>query len=174
MKQVAALLILLLSLLSGHCQAQLTMFEGRIVDAVGSPVKGAIIQLKWRKDKIETRSDDDGLFYTTLIPTGMYRIGVEADGKYYKLRGLKVLPSTAKKYYLLSIHGGRLYVDVSGQDPFLKSKLSKISNSDPRQEVLWGNEQNYFRVKIDSATGKGQLMNSAVYDMPSTKIRILK
>ncbi len=121
------MLLLITMLFSGITSfAQLTMFEGKITGEDGQPLKGAILQLKWKGDMIETHSDDNGLFYTTLIPTGMYKIGVATDGKYYKMRGLKVLPSDAKKYYYLRIHGGRLFVDVEGMDPFLKSKMSRL------------------------------------------------
>ncbi len=164
MKHRGFFMLLIIALLSGiTAMAQLTMFEGKILGEDGMPLKGAIIQLKWKGDMIETRSDNDGLFYTTLIPTGMYKIGVEADGKYYKLRGLKVLPSDAKKYYYVHIHGGRLFVDVEGMDPFLKSKMSQLLDEDPKYDVLVGDDKKLVNVKIDTATGKG----SVIYNSPN-------
>lgn len=115
-----------LSVFSGqHAFGQLTMFEGKVTDDSGMPVRGAIIQLKWKGDMIETRSNDEGSFYTTLIPEGMYRLGVETGGKYYKLRGLKILASAPKKYYYIRMHGERISVDVEGMDPYLKSKYGR-------------------------------------------------
>ena len=115
-----------LSVFSGQqALGQLTMFEGKVTDDSGMPVRGAIIQLKWKGDMIETRSNDEGSFYTTLIPEGMYRLGVETGGKYYKLRGLKILASSSKKYYYIRMHGERISVDVEGMDPYLKSKYGR-------------------------------------------------
>jgi len=112
--------------------AQTALFMGKIVDEDGNASKGALFQLKWKSDMIETRSGDDGIFYTQLIPEGHYKVGILADGKYYKMRHLHVTVTSEKKFYVFKIKGERLFVDIEGKDGYLKSRLSAISKLDPR------------------------------------------
>jgi len=102
--------------------AQNTMMCGKVTDEGGIPLKGAIIQLLKGGEVIETRSDDDGLFYTRLFPAGYYKVGIEANGAYYKTKKMWILPADEKKFYYFSIIGARVYVHSDGEDPFGKSE----------------------------------------------------
>jgi hypothetical protein len=109
---------------------------GKVIDEEDAPVRGALIQLLRGDAGYETRTDDGGIFYTQWLAAGNYKVGVLADGKYYKMRRLRVLPSDDKKFYIFSIRGGRLFVTIEGEDAFLKSQMARLLKSDPREDIL--------------------------------------
>jgi hypothetical protein len=151
MKFVASCILAVVALLlSVAAMGQCTLFAGTITGEDGQPLKGAIIQLKWKKDLIEARTDERGLFYTTLVPLGMYKVLVVADGKVYTLRRVKILPRDAKTSYNFSIHGERLFLTIEGEDPFFKSEITRVEQQDWRNTILWGSNGPQRGLKIHS------------------------
>ena len=141
-------MLLLIMLFSTMAHGQCTMFAGKIIGEDGQPLKGAIIQLRWKKDLIEARTDETGLYYTTLVPLGMYKVLIVADGQRYKMRGVKILPGEAKKSYNFSIHGERLFLTVEGEDPFFKSEITRVEQEDWHQQVMWDGNGHMVRMYL--------------------------
>ncbi len=73
-----------------------------------------------------------------------------------------------KKYYIIKVLDNKLVIDKVDEDPSLKVKLSKIEESDPRQDVIYDGRPKRFRVKTDS-TGKVQSIQG-----PAAKAPVMK
>jgi len=144
------LFLFLVLLLADVSFAQSSMLAGKIVDEHNMPIASAKIKIKKRGRVAEAKSDNDGLFYSKLVPVGYYRIGVVVDGKYMKTRSVYLPDETKKKsYFYLRVVGDKVIVATDAEDPFMKVKLTKIEKD--RHNI---DGDNIFIMKIDSATGK--------------------
>jgi hypothetical protein len=153
MKRLTLFLLSLL-LLADVSFAQNSMLAGKLVGEDNMPIAGAKIEMKRGYKVAETKSDDDGLFYSKLLPVGYYHIRVVAGGKYMRAKTVYLPDETKKKsYFYLRVVGDKVIVVVDAEDPFLKAKLTKLEKEDQRKVILEGAGA-YFIVKIDSATGK--------------------
>lgn len=121
-------LLFALLLASKASFAQNSILAGKITDENNRPIAGALIQVTHDRVVSEARSDGDGLYYTGLMPDGMYRVDVHVDGKWYKGRKvyLEQPVSYRHKYYDLRIVNERLAITVDDGDPFLASQLRRI------------------------------------------------
>jgi len=128
MKSVA--LLLFLFVFAGDCSfAQSSMLAGKIVDEDNTPVAGATVRLRKADKVIDTRSDNDGLFYTQLLPCDLYRLEVIFNDKLMKAG--KVYLSDTKKlteYYYLRITGDKVHVKVDGEDGFMQARLGNLKS----------------------------------------------
>ena len=143
-------------LLADASFAQKSMMAGKIVSEDGMPIAGAKIEMKRGYKVTTTKSDDDGLFYSQLLPVGYYHIRVVAGGKYMKAKTLYLPDETKKKsYFYLRVVGDKVVVVMDGESPFLRAKLTKIESEDPREILLIEGTVYSINVKIDSVTGIG-------------------
>jgi hypothetical protein len=122
---LSLLLILLIS--AGNTSfARQSLLMGKIVDENNKPIHGAIIKVTKARKTIEVRSDNDGLYYTQLLATDSYRIGVHANGKYLKAKKIYFIADEPKKYYILRLKENKLEVEVTDKNVFMDTQISKI------------------------------------------------
>ncbi len=111
--------------------AQNSIMAGRIVDDNNAPINGAEIRVSRGGQVMAAHSDEDGLFYTQLLPVGNYHMDVIIGKTFLKTKMVYLGDNTKKRsYYYLKVTDNKLRITVDGQDPFLKSKLSKIEKDD--------------------------------------------
>src|SRR5205814_2371094 len=113
--------------------AQNSILAGKITDENNTPIDGALIQVTHGKIVSDARSDQDGLYYTQLLPEGAYRVEVRVGDKWYK--GRKVYLEEAgysRKYYDLRIAEGRIAISINDGDPFLTTHIRKIETEQIR------------------------------------------
>jgi hypothetical protein len=133
MKQLMVLLILGITCRTSY--AQNSILAGKVIDINNKPVKGAVI--KAGKD-IQATSDDDGLFYTKLLPAGTYNVDVAIKGKHYKTT-LELKDASVKKvYYYLWVNGNRLNAATTEQDPFVAANLNRLEKNDKLRDIVPG------------------------------------
>lgn len=127
------ILIFLFLLASGEILAQSGMLAGKLTDENDRPVSGATIRISKAGKAVDAHSDEDGLFYTQLLHSDLYHLDVIIHGRILKA-GKVYVPNVQKKkkFYFLKIIGEKIRVRIDGEDPFLKARVSKIKNSDPR------------------------------------------
>jgi hypothetical protein len=99
-------LLVLFVLIFAGCPsfAQERLLMGKMVDENNKPIAGAIIKVGKGSGAVETRSDIDGLYYTTLLPSGTYHIAVECNGKFLKAKKIYFYAEGPKKYYALTYY----------------------------------------------------------------------
>jgi hypothetical protein len=123
------LLSLFSFLLADVSFAQKSMMAGKIVSEDGMPIAGAKIEMKRGHKVTTTKSDNDGLFYSQLLPVGYYHIRVVAGGKYMRAKTVYLPDETKKKdYFYLRVVGGKVVVAMDAENPFLKAHLTGIEN----------------------------------------------
>jgi len=82
-----AVLALFCSLLAASSTSANPILRGRIVDANGAPVAGAVLEIKGTK--LRTTSDEDGA-YQVELPPGSYTLGVKRIGYSAEERRIRV------------------------------------------------------------------------------------
>ncbi len=70
--------------ISHSAYAQNSILAGKITDEYNQPVCGASIKVIKDRKQIETRSDKDGLYYTPLLSSGYYYVGIYTKQRHYK------------------------------------------------------------------------------------------
>ncbi len=122
-----------LQLLSYVSAAQQSLLMGRITDDQDNPVRGAIVHLSYKSTVFEVRSDDDGMFYTQLLPTGNYHLRAFSGRKDYNAGKIYFVSDGIKRYYLLKMKDARLNVVVTEKDVFAEVQLNKVNAG----SILW-------------------------------------
>jgi hypothetical protein len=136
------------ALIANSSFAQNSILAGKIVDENGKPIAGAQIRVRNSHDKTNARSNEDGLFYTRLLPSANYQLNVVAGGKNLGSKKLYLPPQDKKKvYYTLKVTGDKMLVTVDKQNPFIKAELHKADEGPEMEDAT-------FIIRIDSATGK--------------------
>jgi hypothetical protein len=133
--------------------AQNSILAGKIVDENNKPVGGAMVQMQQEKtDEIyKTVSDGDGLYYSPLVPIGIYKVSVLEREKWYKAKKI-TLDETDRltKFYQLRLKGDDAVVTMLDHDPFMRAALYKVINNGPRIDVPGSH---MLRMRVDS-TGR--------------------
>ncbi len=126
MNKVALYCLCFFLLLTGTtAYAQQGLLSGKVVDEHDKPIAGAIVKImKQGRLLMETRSGDDGLYYTKLLDQGSYNVDIVADGKYLKAK--KVCFNAApgvKQYYILKALEDKVEVTIVDEEDFNESNL---------------------------------------------------
>jgi hypothetical protein len=132
------LLLCVFSVLFTCCisYAQNSILAGKIIDEYNVPIKGAVIKVSRAGNVTQTSSDEDGLFYTKLLPVGSYHVDVVLGNKYLETKKVYLADGAKKRsYYTLKVVGDVLRITVDGQDPFMRARLGKIENDDKRNII---------------------------------------
>ncbi len=109
--------------------AQNTMLMGKISDVHNQPVKGASLYLRELQDKPVAVSDDEGLFTSTMLPIGDYKVRIEANGK--ELQADNIQLSGKKEYFYFTLTGKKkVTTTISDDSPYMKARLSMIKAND--------------------------------------------
>ncbi len=107
------LILAFLLVCSSGARAQAVMMMGRIVD------------------ELDIVTDENGLYNSTLIPAGAYRIDISANNQYYRAKKVYVAKATEiKRYYNFKLKDGKVIVNIDERNPFLTSRLNKIRDDD--------------------------------------------
>ncbi|MCD6013046.1 MAG: hypothetical protein K0Q79_2908 [Flavipsychrobacter sp.] len=114
--------------------AQSGMIAGILTDEDNNPIPRTTLVISKAGTAIKIHSDDDGLFYSQLLHSDLYRLDVIIDGKILKA-GKVYIPFQRKKkeFYYLKVVGNKVQMRVDGKDPFMGTRVSKIKQSDPYQ-----------------------------------------
>lgn len=107
--------------------AQQSMMSGIVLDEQNKLVPGAVIKITRRKDGIEVRVGEDGMYYSPLLDQGYYLIDIYVNNKYYTAKKVQ-LTSTINKtvyynYRLKADGTAILYTDEF--DPLLRLKAGE-------------------------------------------------
>ncbi|MCF8450882.1 MAG: carboxypeptidase-like regulatory domain-containing protein [Taibaiella sp.] len=121
------LLITLLLLRVPDIFAQQSMMSGIVLDEQNKLVPGAVIKITKRKEGIEVRVGEDGMYYSPLLDQGYYLIDIYVNNKYYTAKKVQ-LKSTINKtlFYNYRLKAGgtaTLYTDEF--DPLLRLKAGE-------------------------------------------------
>ena len=108
---------------------QEAIFAGRVVDEYENPVAGARVKVSYSWNYLdEVQTDNDGLYYTKLLPGCVYyHVDVVARGKRAKAGKvyLKAADNT-KWYYNLKVIEDKAYVLVTEHSPFMATEFSRV------------------------------------------------
>lgn len=145
------LVMAVLLLCSGDVSAQAVMMMGRIVDEQNKPIPGAIIKIGKDGSGMDIVTDENGLYNSTLIPSGAYRIDISANNQYYRAKKVYVAPAKEiKRYYNFKLKEGKVIVNIDERNPFLTARLDKIRDDD--EAVLFDGRKSRIFVQ-DSTKG---------------------
>lgn len=125
------LILAFLLVCSSGARAQAVMMMGRIVDELNKPVPGAIIKIGKDGGGMDIVTDENGLYNSTLIPAGAYRIDISANNQYYRAKKVYVAPAAEiKRYYNFKLKDGKVIVNIDERNPFLTARLNKIRDDE--------------------------------------------
>jgi len=147
---------------------------GRVIGEDGKPIIGAIIKVSNRSAAVETRSDRDGLYYTTLLPSGTYRIAMVHDGRYLKAKKIYFYAEGPKKYYVLCPADNKLKVEVTEKNVFMDARLTRVVAGQRYFDVPDNRAANRYFWRIrngneDSAAGQSDPVRHYGENIPQTK-----
>lgn len=144
--------------------AQNSILAGKIVNENNEPMAGAEIKLsRVHEEALELKADEDGLYCSNLVEQGAYKLAVYKEGKYLNA-GKIVLneKSGSQLFYIVKVSDRKVTIDEINEDPSIKVKLAKIR--DGRHNEMMGDQ--FFLIKIDSATGKLKSMQGPAGGVP--------
>ncbi len=125
--RLVLLSLMLMCICTGGVYAQNSILAGILTDEYGVPVKGATLRVSKAGKAIEAISDDDGLFYTRLLPSGTYHLDVITDRKMLNAKRIYLPPTNKKRvFFYIKVVDDHVRISADGQDPFMKNKLGKI------------------------------------------------
>ena len=155
MKIVTALIIFLFVQTGQISFAQNSIFMGKVVDESNKPVPGARIKVsKTGTIVAEVEADNDGLYYTQLLPSGYYVVDIIVHDKRVKARKVFLKEQDQVRwYYNFKLSGEKAELILTAHDPFMEHKLGKIAE----KPVLfdYGGEGKFTIIaKIDTSSRK--------------------
>jgi hypothetical protein len=143
--------------------AQNSILAGKIVDENNKPVGGALVQIRLDKtgEEFKMVSDNDGLYYSPLVPKGTYKASILENEKRYKAKDL-YLEETDRltKYYQIRLSGKNAEVSILEHNPFMQAALYKVMKDGPRIDKPG---EHMMRVRIDSSGKLIPLDNKQTY-----------
>lgn len=107
--------------------AQQSMMSGIVLDEQNKLVPGAVIKITRRKDGIEVRVGEDGMYYSPLLDQGYYLIDIYVNNKYYTAKKVQ-LTSTINKtiYYNYRLKADGIAILYTDEfDPLLRLKAGE-------------------------------------------------
>jgi hypothetical protein len=150
MKILASYLFIFLFVFAGQISfAQNSIFMGKIVDENNKPVPGAKVQVSKAGYIIaEVSADNDGLYYTQLLPSGYYKVDIIADDKLVKAKRVFLKEQDKIRwYYNMKLAGDKAEVIVTADNPFMEHRLSLVEE----RELFYDSERRTLSFRIDSS-----------------------
>jgi hypothetical protein len=125
--------------LYGQSQAITATISGVILDASGLPVSGAKLSLinPDRAISRTAKTEGDGLYTFTLLPSAVYTLEVEAPGfKRYKQEGITLVPGqTAQQNISLVVGVLTESIEITSQAPLMNADNANISSDISGRQV---------------------------------------
>ncbi len=164
-KGIYLLIACMLSMVTLSGYAQQAVLMGRVVDAGGNPVPGAVIKLYGEK-KATAVADELGLLTSEKVPDGTYRVRVEYDRRKLRCDKITLSSSTTDKYYVFLIdRGKKVSASYSSENPYMQARLSKIERDEERIDMgMRGRHRNY----------NSPLLESVIYNIVFGKIKYVQ
>jgi hypothetical protein len=155
MKIVTSLIIFLLVLSAQLSFAQNSIFMGKIIDESSKAVPGARIKVSKAGTIVaEVEADNDGLYYTQLLPSGYYVVDIIVHDK--RVKAHKVFlkeQDRVKWFYNFKLMGEKAELILTANDPFMQHKLGKIEE-EPTLFDFGGKRMFTVRAKSDPSSGQ--------------------
>ena len=115
------------------------MLSGLVVDGDNKPISGAMIKINNLSVAEQAVSDQDGLYYSRLLPAGGYWVYVYVGGQRLKAGRIFLSASSgAERYYNIKVAGDKASLMISDHDPFATAYLQKVKGRPMSFDVLDG------------------------------------
>jgi hypothetical protein len=153
MKTIVSFLLLLSSSVSF---AQNTILAGKITGSNGKPLVGATIRVMGENEQAVAKSNENGLYYSKLLPEGDYNVAAVVNRKVVKAGSPVHLENTGRTrmYYLLQVKQNNLVITTTDKDLFAEAHLAKVKEEQKHLDVPVGKVQ--FQPVNGTATSTGE------------------
>jgi outer membrane usher protein FimD/PapC len=119
--------------------AQNSILAGKITDENNLPVASASIVLQMGKEVVISQTNKNGLYTTSRLPPGNYKVSVITNGVTANGGEVTVPSSTGKKlFHNYTIKNHSAIATITREDPFLADRLAAIAaDDDPRDMFIF-------------------------------------
>lgn len=106
-------LALLATVISYNAPAQTCMVSGIVLTKTNKIIPAATLKFTHKKESIEVRIGEDGMYYSPLLPEGSYLVDIYVGATRYRAERLQLRCTSKTTYYNYRLSGTKatLYTD---------------------------------------------------------------